>query len=45
LKAVVLELPLAFCGVRDDHLDQHLEEKHQETPKTSSNWMRSGYSS
>jgi hypothetical protein len=40
LKAVVIELPLAFCGVRGDHLDQLFEEKHQEMPKTSYKWMR-----
>jgi DNA-binding CsgD family transcriptional regulator len=45
LKAVVLELPLAFCGGRDDHLNQHFAEKHQDTPNPSSKWMRSSYPS
>jgi len=29
LKAVVLELAPAFCGVRDDHLGQRFEVKRQ----------------
>ncbi len=45
MKAAVLELPLAFCGVRDDHFDQYFGENHQETSKTSSKWMRSSYCS
>ena len=35
-KAVALELPLAFSGGRDDHLNEHFREKHRETPNTSS---------
>jgi|tagenome__1003787_1003787.scaffolds.fasta_scaffold20911298_1 DNA-binding CsgD family transcriptional regulator len=45
LKAVVLELAPAFCGVRDDHLGQRFEVKRQEIPKNSSKWTRFGYSS
>jgi hypothetical protein len=36
---------LAIFGMPDAHLDQLFREKHQETPKTSSKWMRSSYSS
>jgi hypothetical protein len=35
-KAVALELPLAFGGGCDDHLDEHFRDKHRETPNTSS---------